>query len=257
MKDKNPLADSPSYSAFTRSPEPSYKHTTYFRVYDNLFSKYRNNPITFVEIGVLNGGSLFMWRNFFGESARIIGIDLNPAAKKWEAHGFEIFIGSQDSPEFWHQFSRSVKNIDIVLDDGGHTFLQQIITTESLLDQINDGGMLVVEDTHTSYMEGFGDRRINFINYAMQTAHRINSRFSGFQPQQLDRRVWSVEVFESIVAFKINRPESNLDSAPIWNRRPDNDDAAVDFRHVSKPETDREKHEIKAILSKAFRIHSN
>ena len=71
-----------SYKAFIKSPYKSIKHSSYFEVYDELFSKYRNKEITFVEIGVLNGGSLFMWRNFFGSRAKIIGIDLNPVAKK-------------------------------------------------------------------------------------------------------------------------------------------------------------------------------
>jgi hypothetical protein len=34
-----------------------------------------------------------MWRNFFGPGATIIGIDINPEAKKWEKHGFKIFTG--------------------------------------------------------------------------------------------------------------------------------------------------------------------
>ncbi|MEC8285532.1 MAG: class I SAM-dependent methyltransferase, partial [SAR324 cluster bacterium] len=137
-----------SYQSFQKSPYKSTKHTTYFDIYDDLFSKYRGEKITFVEIGVLGGGSLFMWRDFFGEEARIIGIDLNPSAKKWEKDGFEIFIGSQSDTNFWNNFTSQVKGIDIVLDDGGHTYEQQIITAESLLPFINDGGLLVVEDTH-------------------------------------------------------------------------------------------------------------
>ena len=70
-----------SYQSFMKSPERSIKHSTYFDTYDELFLKYRNQEITFVEIGVLGGGSLFMWRDFFGDRARIIGIDLNPNAK--------------------------------------------------------------------------------------------------------------------------------------------------------------------------------
>lgn len=76
------LSRSESYAAYMGSPEPSFKHTTYFPAYDALLSKFRGKPITFVEIGVLNGGSLFMWRNFFGPAARIIGVDLNPGAKQ-------------------------------------------------------------------------------------------------------------------------------------------------------------------------------
>ena len=56
----------------------------------NIFSKYRNKEITFIEIGVLNGGSLFMWRDYFGPHARIIGIDLNPEIKVGK-DGFEIY----------------------------------------------------------------------------------------------------------------------------------------------------------------------
>ena len=61
-------------------------------------------PFTLVEVGVLNGGSLFMWRKYFGENVRIIGIDLNPAAKHFDKYGFEIFIGDQADPKFWRSF---------------------------------------------------------------------------------------------------------------------------------------------------------
>ena len=64
-----------AYAAFVESPHPTFKHTTYFHVYEELFAKYRGKPVTFVEVGILDGGSLFMWRKFFGQSARIIGID--------------------------------------------------------------------------------------------------------------------------------------------------------------------------------------
>ena len=68
----------------------SVKHKNYFPIYEELLSSYVGKKITFVEIGVLSGGSLFMWKNYFGENARIIGVELNPVAKKWEKHGFEI-----------------------------------------------------------------------------------------------------------------------------------------------------------------------
>ena len=70
-----------SYKAFLDSPHPSSKHSTYFPAYDDIFTKYIGKEITFVEVGIFDGGSLFMWRNFFGKQARIIGIELNPEAK--------------------------------------------------------------------------------------------------------------------------------------------------------------------------------
>jgi hypothetical protein len=221
------MEDTISYNFFLESPYKCTKHTTYFHVYDELFGKYRGKKITFVEIGVLGGGSLFLWREFFGSKARIIGIDLNPIAKKWEEKGFEIFIGSQSDENFWKNFTDQVKEIDIVLDDGGHTYEQQIITTECLLPFVKDGGLLVVEDTHTSYMKkNFGFQKYSFIAYVKKLIDRINFRFGGFNSKITENRIWSIQVYESIVAFHINR-KATFTSASIENRGAGNSD---DFR---------------------------
>jgi len=206
-----------SYKSYMNSPYVSFKHTTYFDSYDYFFDTYRDKDITFVEIGILDGGSLFMWRDYFGSNARIIGVDLNPEAKKWEKEGFEIYIGSQSDKNFWKEFVNDVGEIDIVLDDGGHTYSQQIITTESLLPHIKDGGLIVVEDTHTSYMRGFGDVNFSFIEYVKEHIDKVNMRFGNFEKDKAERRFWSVEVVESMVAFKINRAASVLKSEPIFN----------------------------------------
>ena len=153
-------------NSFIKSKYLSNKHLNYFDVYDDLLKDYIGKKIIFVEVGVLNGGSLFMWRDYFGPAARIIGIDLNPAAKKFENDGFEIFIGDQEKPEFWNNFFKQVGKIDILLDDGGHTNNQQIITTQNSIENINDGGLLIIEDTHASYMKEFGNPSDkSFVNF--------------------------------------------------------------------------------------------
>ena len=78
---------------FHKSKYYSTKWKNYFLIYDELLQKYVNKSITFVEIGILDGGSLRMWKSFFGSRARIIGIDLNPKAKKFAEKGIEIYIG--------------------------------------------------------------------------------------------------------------------------------------------------------------------
>ena len=227
------MRDTQSYKSYLKSPYRTIKHNTYFDVYDDLFSRYRDKDIVFVEIGVLGGGSLFMWRDFFGPKARIIGIDLNPNAKKWESEGFEIFIGSQSDELFWKKFIEKVGPVDVVLDDGGHTFEQQIVTAESLFNNINDHGVLVVEDTHTSYMNGFGDKKFSFVSYVKDFLDRINARFGDFDKRSSDDRVWSIQSYESIVAFHINRKASNLRSASTDNNK--KDDKAVDYRYSDVP----------------------
>ncbi len=216
------------------SPYKSMKHTTYFAVYDELFEKYCGQNITFVEIGVLGGGSLFMWREFFGPNARIIGIDLNPDAKKWEKEGFEVFIGNQADVEFWEEFKNIVGMIDIVLDDGGHRYEQQIITTEILLDNIKDGGLLVVEDTWSSYVKSFGLQKHSYIEYIKAFIDKLNYRYKHFRNKfKHDKRVWSIQVFESIVAFKINRQATKLLSEIIIN---DGIDDKAEFYNDTSPQ---------------------
>jgi hypothetical protein len=229
------LNNSISYKAFLNSPYKSMKHSTYFQVYDYLFSNYINNEITFVEIGVLNGGSLFFWQDFFGPNARIIGIDFNPDAKKWEKFGFEIFIGDQSDRDLLTSIFKKIGAIDILLDDGGHTYLQQITTVESALSFINNGGMVVVEDTFTSYRKGFGQKKYSFMNYAIRKTHALNSNFNKLSKYNLqansltrDKYVWSVEFFQAIVAFRVNRMSVKLPWKDVINSG--EDDKAIDYR---------------------------
>ena len=63
-------------------------------------------------------------------------------AKKWEKHGFKIFIGNQSDPIFWRDFFEKVGNVDVVIDDGGHTNKQQVFTLLETIPNINDNGML-------------------------------------------------------------------------------------------------------------------
>jgi hypothetical protein len=220
-----------SYQSYQSSPYFSAKHSSYFPVYDELLDRYRGKEITFVEIGVLNGGSLFMWRDFFGPRARIIGIDLNPGAKRWEANGFEIHIGSQADPAFWNEFFKSVGAVDVVLDDGGHTFEQQIVSVHSCIPHIRDGGLMIVEDTHTSYFKVFGyPTKYSFIEWTKALIDNINSRCPGVDASNLSYKnsIHSIAIFESIVGFKINRSlcfeSQEITNGGIYSN-------AEDFRH--------------------------
>ncbi|PRY98676.1 methyltransferase family protein [Jezberella montanilacus] len=213
------LAKLDVYQSYKKSPYLSLKHSSYFQVYADLFERYRGKEITFVEVGVLNGGSLFMWRDYFGPKARIIGVELNPLAKKWESHGFEIHIGSQSDPVFWDDFFKKVGTVDVVLDDGGHTYEQQIVTAHYCIPNVKNGGLLVVEDTHTSYMKPFGyPTKYSFVEWAKKLADNINARFPNLDHSSLiyKKYIYSISFFESIVSFTIDRSKC-FDSSPTSN----------------------------------------
>lgn len=189
----------------------STKLDSYFQVYEELFNKYVGQNITFVEVGVQNGGSLNMWRDYFGPNARIIGVDLNPLARRLQKDGFEIFIGDQSDPMFWEKFYQQVGSVDVLLDDGGHTNHQQIVTTCKGIQHINDGGRLVVEDVHASYLRLFGNpSKYSFVNFSKHLIDSINSRFAGVEAVKNDywKRVFSISFYESIIVFNIDSKKS-------------------------------------------------
>ena len=189
----------------------SLKCDTYFQVYEEMFNKYVGKKITFVEVGVLQGGSLFMWREYFGKDARIIGIDLHPNAKELEKHGFEIYIGSQSDKNFWRNFYTKVGKIDILLDDGGHVNDQQIVTLSESVNNINDDGIIMTEDVHTSYFKKFGNpSKYSYINYSKYLIDVVNSRFpeTEIKKNNFRNKIYSISFYESIVAMKINSKKS-------------------------------------------------
>jgi hypothetical protein len=130
---------------------PSLKRRHYFDIYHRHLSRFRGQPVHVVEIGVREGGSLQMWRDYFGPDARVSGIDIDPACRELAGEGIEIFIGDQADPEFWARFLARAPAIHIVLDDGGHHAHQQAVTLECLLPQIRPGGVYICEDVGGSF----------------------------------------------------------------------------------------------------------
>jgi len=217
---------------FKQSKNFSSKWEKYFEVYDQIFEKYKEKKIVFVEVGVLNGGSLEIWKKYFHPESRIIGIDLNPDTKKFEKNGVEIYIGDQSNPQFWSNFFKEVGNIDILLDDGGHTNLQQIITLNECIKNINDEGILITEDTHTSYMKEFTNPgRFSFINYTKKIIDDINYKFPNLGSFQysLSNYIYSIQYFESIVVFNVNKSKTKTNTK--INNKPLSEGTMRDFRY--------------------------
>ena len=102
--------------------------------------------------------------------------------------------------------------IDILLDDGGHENNQQIVTLSESIPNIKDGGIILTEDTHTSYLKQFGNpSKYSFINYSKYLVDVINSRFPNTKTKtnnELKKKIFSVVFYESIVAFKIDSEKS-------------------------------------------------
>jgi len=118
-----------------------HKWNHYFEIYDRHFSRFRGTAVHVVEFGFSQGGSLQMWKKYFGPKAKIFGVDINPHCKKLEEAQVEIFIGDQEDRKFLKSLVERIPKIDILIDDGGHTMAQQINTYEELFPYIEENGI--------------------------------------------------------------------------------------------------------------------
>ncbi|HTB32156.1 MAG TPA: class I SAM-dependent methyltransferase [Bacteroidia bacterium] len=158
-----------------------HKCVQYFDVYERYFSKYRGKEAVVLEIGVSHGGSLQMWKNYFGDKVKIYGIDINPECKKFEEENIKIFIGSQSDRNFLKTIKSQIPLIDILIDDGGHTMQQQIITFEEMYSHVKSDGIYLCEDLHTSYWLKYGGghkRKGTFVEYSKNFIDKINAQYS-------------------------------------------------------------------------------
>ncbi len=127
-----------------------WKWEHYFDIYNSHLHKYYKSNCTILEIGIYSGGSLGMWKDYFGGDCRIIGIDIEEDCKKYanESRNIFVYIGDQEDPSFWNRIIPELGQIDIIIDDGGHTASQQIVSFESLFPALHPDGVYIIEDIH-------------------------------------------------------------------------------------------------------------
>lgn len=204
MSNNNPLVK----YFYSNKEELIFKWLHYFDIYHSHFSKFRRKKIVVLEFGVWHGGSLKMWRKYFGRRARIIGVDINPACKELQSKGIEIYIGDQEDKNFLKSLMEKIGPIDVVIEDGGHTMKQQINTFEVVYPYVNNGGVYLVEDLHTSYWKRYGGGYKNkgsFIEYAKNLIDDIHAWRSEdtkkLKVSANTRSIRSMHVYESVIVF--------------------------------------------------------
>lgn len=154
----NPLRE---YFEGHRQGPGIWKWRHYFEIYHRHFQKFIGRPVNILEIGIFSGGSLEMWRRYFGEGCHVFGVDIQPECLAYQSEWVTIKIGDQGDRNFWREFKRGMPRLDIIIDDGSHRPADQIVTLEELLPHINPGGVFVCEDVHGSgnrfaqYVSGF------------------------------------------------------------------------------------------------------
>jgi hypothetical protein len=194
------------------------KWVHYLTVYDRLFGPLAKGftppggaprPLRFLEIGVSKGGSLQLWRRFFGSDAVIYGVDIDPHCAAVAGPDRQVRIGSQADPAFLRSVVEEMGGIDVVLDDGSHVASHQRASFDTLFPLLSMGGLYVVEDTHTSYWikHGGGLRRPGaFVETAKSLVDGMHKWYFrapvGRRARIAQTEITSIQFYDSIVVIE-------------------------------------------------------
>lgn len=216
---------------FYQVSKPSGKWSNYFAIYHKHFDKFLNKNINLLEIGISKGGSVEMWHEYFGGSCNLFAIDLDPQILNLDFDfSVDIVIGDQRDELFWQSYLSTRPKFDIVIDDGYHTTESQLSTLVNVFPHLNEGGILLVEDTHTSYWPNY-EGGLNIPNTFIERSkslidflHRdhIEDMSPNINLINIFNDLFSVNFYNSIVVFEkrhysLSKPVYNNDTCCFKN----------------------------------------
>ena len=110
-----------------------------------------DKPVSLLEIGVQNGGSLQVWRKYLPPGSCIVGIDIDPACGRLEFdENTHVYVADGTNQAALDQILGD-RTFDIIIDDGSHRSDHIISTYQALFHRVKGGGKFIIEDLHASY----------------------------------------------------------------------------------------------------------
>jgi hypothetical protein len=191
-----------------------WKH--YFPIYERHFNDFVNKSVTLLEIGCGRGGSLQMWKRYFGPHARIVGVDINEACKRFEEDQIEIYIGPQQDEGFLQRVLDQIGSPDIVVDDGSHMMSHITASFQFLYPRMPKNGIYMVEDLHCAYWEEFEGglgRSSTFIEFSKALIDHLNADHSrnALPPSDFTKSTIGMHFYDSVIVFERGIHTKKLD----------------------------------------------
>ena len=169
--------------------EGGFKWDHYFPIYNEVFAPLRDRPMRVLEIGILNGGGLRLWRKYFSHpDTLVVGIDINPACAAHDAphKGIRVKIGNQADPALLQQVIDEFGPFDLIIDDGSHISSHIMITFNYLFSAaLKDPGIYFVEDLHANYWPPWRDTRRSFLDLCKELIELMHAHYLQAGPNEL------------------------------------------------------------------------
>jgi demethylmacrocin O-methyltransferase len=181
--------------------------------YATHFGKWRFKKVRLLEIGVggyddpaQGGCSLRMWKKYF-PFGKIFGVDICDKSQHQESR-IKIFQGSQVDKQFLKSIEGEIGELDIIVDDGSHLNEHVPETFRIMFPKLKSGGIYVIEDVGTSYLEEFGgdSKDLNnpktTMNFLKSLTDHLNRRFHwnpNFEKTYYSGKIASIYFYNSVV----------------------------------------------------------
>ena len=134
-------------------------HTHYLRNYEHYFSPLRDREVRLLELGIKQGGSLLLWRDYF-ERGRVVGLDIMPARVDDPTGRVSTYQGAQQDTALLDRIAQenAPEGFDIIIDDCAHIGVLARASFWHLFDNhLKSGGVYVIEDWGTGYWDTWVD----------------------------------------------------------------------------------------------------
>jgi len=234
---KMKMPKAPTFSTYADAFYSKRKNTSdkwehYFAIYDHLLSDRYGQKINYLEIGVQKGGGLETARTLFAPGSRLVGLDVDSKCKGLEADGIadRMFIGSQGDAATLKALTAYCPEFDVILDDGSHIQEHMITSFIRLFPVLAQGGIYIIEDTHTcyspehqqsfhglgiyDYFKGLSERlNLDFIDPGLRKNRYKTPREKREAIRQIPdicREIFSIEFFDSVIAIRKRKKQEPL-----------------------------------------------
>lgn len=188
-----------------------HKWDHYFDVYDEIMAPYVGKHPKFLEVGCAHGGGLEMWIEYFDGDLDLHAVDINKEFLDYKFDNAKVNYScvDQGSDEHWNAYLQDGKTFDIIIDDGSHVMSDQIVTLINLFPKLNDNGIYVIEDTHTSYWSGYDGglkKDSTCVEFCKNLIDLLHAPFINETPppklEEIFKDLYSVQFLNSVIVLK-------------------------------------------------------
>ena len=211
----------------------SDKWSIYITEYDRLFQPYHDQPVSLLEIGIQNGGSLEIWAKFFTKANKFIGCDINPACAQltFDDPRIAVVVSDANIDETQQLIDKLSPDFDLIIDDGSHHSSDIVRSFFCYFTRLKDGGLYIAEDLHCSYWQdyegglyqpyssiAFFKQLADIINHEHwgidKTRSELLKKFNQQHNTSLDEinlaHIHSIEFINSICVVRKEKPADNM-----------------------------------------------